>query len=254
MLSKLSTAFYPLPVGILLIIAALMCHWRRSRIGTTLCLAAALLVLWLPSLPAISDHLRSSLESRHASLRAEDQPRAEAIVVLGGVLGGPRPPRKYSNLTAASDRVRYAALLFAADRAPLIVASGGSASSSPGAVSEAELIAELLVELGVPRAAILKEMESRTTYQNACNTAELLERHRLSNVLLVTSALHMPRALATFRAAGVEAIPAATDFEIVSAENGGIWRWLPDAAALEGSTRALKEYLGISAYRWRGWI
>ena len=70
----------------------------------------------------------------------------------------------------------------------------------------------------------------------------------------MTSALHMYRALATFRSAGVRAIPSATDFEGVGEGRQTVLDWLPNAAALERTTRALKEYLGILAYALRGWI
>ncbi len=68
----------------------------------------------------------------------------------------------------------------------------------------------------------------------------------------MTSALHMLRALAAFRAAGVDAVPAATDFEVMPRPDN-LLRWLPDAQALADSTRALKEYLGMAVYWWRGW-
>jgi uncharacterized SAM-binding protein YcdF (DUF218 family) len=74
----------------------------------------------------------------------------------------------------------------------------------------------------------------------------------IENVFLVTSALHMPRALGTFRAAGIEAVPAPADFEVMP-ETAHPLRWMPDAEALQDSSRALKEYLGWWVYRWRGW-
>lgn len=62
-----------------------------------------------------------------------------------------------------------------------------------------------------------------------------------------------PRTLETFRTVGIDAIPAATDFEVMP-EPDHTLRWLPDAQALSESTRALKEYLGLWMYRWRGWV
>ncbi len=242
-----SAVVYPLPAGLGLLILAALALWRRRRLWVAVCLALALLTLGLPSLPVVSVGLRGSLEQRYPPSAAEDLPQRDVIVVLGGFVGGPIPPRLTSNLTAASDRVRHAAHLFAAGKAPLIVASGGG---PPDAASEASLIADLLVEFGVPRNAILIEAESRTTYENARFTRVLLEQRGPQTVLLVTSALHMPRALATFRAAGVDVVAAPTDFEIVEEGIG----WLPDAEALEGSTRAIKEYLGMVVYRWRGWM
>ncbi|MGB0515069.1 MAG: YdcF family protein [Wenzhouxiangellaceae bacterium] len=62
-------------------------------------------------------------------------------------------------------------------------------------------------------------------------------------VLLVTSALHMARAVARFQSTGFDVIPVATDHE-AGAPPGGALAWLPDSDALDGSRRALKEYLG----------
>ena len=84
-------------------------------------------------------------------------------------------------------------------------------------------------------------------------TKQLLDTRGLDTVLLVTSALHMHRALATFRVAGIKALPAPTDFEVIEREAWTVLDWLPDAAALEGSTRAIREYLGLVVYQLRGW-
>jgi uncharacterized SAM-binding protein YcdF (DUF218 family) len=85
-----------------------------------------------------------------------------------------------------------------------------------------------LVSLGVPPDAVQVEDHSRSTYENARQTAQLLEQQKLQQVLLVTSALHLPRALATFRAAGIDALPAPTDFEVMP-QPPHLLRWLPDA-------------------------
>ena len=90
--------------------------------------------------------------------------------------------------------------------------------------------------------------------ENAINTKRILHERGLTNVLLVTSALHMPRSLTTFRVAGVKAVPAATDYEVVDKQRTTILDFLPDAEALEGTTRAVKEYLGYVVYRMRGCI
>ena len=109
-----------------------------------------------------------------------------------------------------------------------------------------------LADPGVPAEAVWLEERSRNTRENALYTAEILKAQDIGPVLLVTSALHKPRALATFRAAGVKAIPAATDFEVMPRPRV-LLDWLPDAEAFAASTRALKEYLGLWVYRYRGW-
>ena len=107
---------------------------------------------------------------------------------------------------------------------------------------------------GVPANAIVIEPKSLNTYQNAINTKQLADNHGLDSVLLVTSARHMPRALATFRKVGINAIPSPTDYLIVNRKNLAVEDLLPNAGALWGTTAALREYLGFLTYRWRGWI
>jgi uncharacterized SAM-binding protein YcdF (DUF218 family) len=75
----------------------------------------------------------------------------------------------------------------------------------------------------VPENAILLEIESRTTYENAVFSKRLLEANGLEEIRLVPSALHMPRALATFRSLGITAIPAPTDFEVVDQRTTTVW-------------------------------
>ncbi len=85
-------------------------------------------------------------------------------------------------------------------------------------------------------------------------TRQLLAEHGLHRVLLVTSAMHMPRALATFTSAGIEAEPAATDYTVTYRDHRSVIDFLPDAKALARTTDAIKEYVGYAYYRWKGWI
>lgn len=243
---------YPLGLSLSLCVLALLLmglHWRRLA-AAALVVAVAWLGVW--SLPAVSDALRLSLEDRFPKVRVSALPEAGAVVVLGGGIRAGTPDWPYPDLRAAADRAWHAARIFHADKAPVIVVSGGSIPWLGDAATEAEAMREFLWDLGVPADAVLLEDRSRSTYENARFTAELLRERDMGEVLLVTSALHMPRALATFRAAGVDAIAAPTDYEVRPVPNQPL-RWLPDAEALQDSTRALKEYLGLWVYRWRGW-
>lgn len=165
--------------------------------------------------PAFSDWVRATLEQRHPPLPVEALPGADAIVVLGGGMEAARPPeRLYPDLNAAADRVWHAARLFRAGKAPLILASGGNLPWSGAERAEAEVMAELLQELGVPKAAIVLEARSRTTQENRDNSLPVLHQLGAHRILLVTSALHMPRALALFAATDLAVVPAPTDFEV----------------------------------------
>lgn len=211
-----------------------------------------MLVLWGPATPVFSNWLQGTLEARHPPRPVEAVPAAGAIVVLGGAVGAPRPPRTSPDLYAAADRVWHAARLYRAEKAPQIVASGGGMPWKDKRYREAAVMQSLLAEWGVPRDSVLLETRSANTRQNATHTAALLRDKKINRVLLVTSALHMRRALATFWGAGVRALPAATDYRVVEAEPT-VLDVVPSAEALAGSTAAIREYVGYVVYDWRGW-
>ena len=141
-------------------------------------------------------------------------------------------------------------LLYRYQKAPVVIAVGGAEIDEP----ESYAIRDLLVDWGVPSTAILIETKSLNTYQNAINVKPILEAHNLNKILLVTSAIHMPRALATFYAAGINVIPSPADFKTFDDDTVYFKAFLPDIDAFRGTLKALNEYLGILAYRHRGWI
>ena len=118
---------------------------------------------------------------------------------------------------------------------------------------ESQLIADLLVELGVPRSALILETGSRTTRENAVNTAAIFKEHGWRNGLLVTSGVHMPRALATFQKVGLSLVPAATDIYAGPPRLDTLLDVVPDAGALARTASAVKEIIGLCVYRFRGW-
>ena len=101
-----------------------------------------------------------------------------------------------------------------------------------------------LLDLGVSAKAMVLETGSTNTAANAEKTAALLTKDDVSGVLLVTSALHMPRAKRLFEKAGLTVIPAPTDFEVVPM-SFDLFRVMPSVSALDGSARAMKELVGI---------
>jgi len=165
-------------------------------------------------------------------------PSAQAMVDLGGGIEVPQTGR--TDLNQAADRMWHAANLYKAGKAPVLILSGGLASAQ-GTMTEAASMQLFLRDLGVPDAAMLLEERSVNTRENAQYTARMLSERGIPSVVLVTSALHMPRAVRLFEAQGVQVIPAATDHEF---RIYPFWRRvLPDEQALDGSGRAFKEAL-----------
>jgi uncharacterized SAM-binding protein YcdF (DUF218 family) len=251
---------YPLGIAFMLGLAALVFHQnlRLSR----LTLAAALLVLWLSSTSWVSLGLAQSLEWRF--LPMEDYPQTEAIVVLGGGTEPSQPPRPMTEINGAGDRVLYAAHLYHHGKAENMLLTGGNISYiGSRQVTPAEDMVELLSMLSVPESALWLQPYSRNTYEDALFSAQMLEEKGIKRILLVTSALHMPRSVALFEAQGLEVIPAPTDFHVTEAA----WQSLtepnlvsqlfglfPSVSSLGLTTVSLKEYIGIFAYGLRGWL
>lgn len=123
-----------------------------------------------------------------------------------------------------------------------------------------ESMSELIELMGVPKSAVIQESSSANTYENAVDVKAILEARKLHKVLLVTSALHMSRALALFKHQGIDAIAAPCDFSssaLAWEANTSSWQALatgliPDVANLTSTTKSIKEMVGIAVYRLMG--
>jgi uncharacterized SAM-binding protein YcdF (DUF218 family) len=245
----------PLGLGLLFILLALFAGsrepWRRILLVT------AFLIIAGCSSPIVADRLSGSLENQYLYRDAIDLPPAQAIVVLGGgwsTVAG--MDFKTAEEIRPQNRLVEAMRLYQAGKAPLIVLSGGKVPAYMGGSSTRTQVdggVDTLRRWHVADAAILTESSSETTRQNAVNTSDLLRIHGIHRILLVTSAIHMPRARAAFRKVGLDAIEAPAPAE-PHQRRAGLWfRLLADPGALDRSTLALKEWTGLWSYRLRGW-
>lgn len=241
------------PVGLLtcvLLIAAALLVAGRLRPARVLVIGAVLFIFAAGNSWTAYSLVRS-LEDDFRAEPLEAIPEADVIVVLGGGLGLPHPPRRHPHLGSGADRLLHALRLYRAGKAPRILLTGGNVFPQPGLESEAYYARQLLALWGVPESAIVLETESRNTIQNAGNSVRILTERGWGDVLLVTSATHMHRGVLAFRHAGIEVIPAPTDFLAVDANAPEALSWIPSAGALSGTTLALHEYLGRLWYRVR---
>ncbi|MEO0768002.1 MAG: YdcF family protein [Cyanobacteria bacterium J06649_4] len=258
-LSKLLPLFiYPLGLSTLLMGLGLVWLWKHPRRASG-AIALSLFILFFSSNPAVSSTFVSTLEQQY--LPPEPMPTADAILVLGGATAPQLKPRPWVEVSEAGDRILYGARLYNQGRAPKLILSGGRIPWRGGSgASEADDMKEIAMAMNVPEADILLEGKSLNTRQNAVNTQVILQAESIDSVLLVTSAVHMPRSVAIFKKLGINVIPAPTDY-LVPTENAGditlegrILGLLPDAGAIYHFTRALKEYVGFTIYRLRGWV
>jgi len=249
---------YPLGLACILILLALFIRnlrWQRVVLG------AALLALYLGGNGWVANGLARSLEWRFVP--PAETPHAQAIVVLAGDERAAHYPRQTPEIGEAGDREIYAAHLYRQGAAPMILFSGGaiewlSADSSPG-----ETAIYMLEMLGVPSSAIQLETASQNTYESAVASRKILEAEGIQRIILVTSAVHMPRSMGLFLKQGFEVIPAPTDYTVTQADWEGAKKaapqalligLLPSSNNLNITTRTLKEYFGLFIYKLRGWL
>jgi uncharacterized SAM-binding protein YcdF (DUF218 family) len=260
-LSKLLPLFlYPLGLVCILLVAALLLSLKRFFSLPQLFIALALAILWMSSNGWVSNYLMLSLEWQNLPLK--NIPNTEAIVLLGGATKSAVSPRPMVDISEQGDRLIYAAKLYQEGKAPLIIASGGRISWRQGGEPEAADMAQLLELMGVPASNIIQEPNSLNTHENAVNVKQILKERKINKVLLVTSALHMPRSLLIFKRQKIKVIPAPTDFlvsqqdieELTSSTESFLLNIMPDAEHLALTTKAIKEYIGIVIYFLRDWL
>ena len=259
-LSKLLPLFfYPLGLTCVLLLVALILLWRRSRF-TAIPIVLGLVLLLVGGNGWVGAWLVRSLEFQHLPLTT--MPQADAIVILGGCTKPATPPRPWVEVSEEGDRVLYGAKLYREGKAPRVILSGGRIDWKGGGPAESDDMAQLIETMGVPKTAILQDPTSLNTYENAVNVKQIMQSQGIRRILLVTSAMHMPRSLLIFQHLGMDAIPAPTDFNTTDRDEQAlqgsaaaiVLNALPETDRLQQMTRALKEYLGIIVYRLKGWL
>lgn len=242
MISRIVAQLLLPPANLLLLglLGAILTRWWR-KLGRAL-VALAVLALYLLSIPVVANRLLRALEPAAAvDLR---QP-AQAIVILGGGLHANTPEYGGETINATTlERARYGARLYRQTRLPIAVTGGVLMRGQR--VSEGALMEKSLREdFRVPVRWV--EGQAHTTEQNAVLTARILRPLGITRVYLVTHAWHMPRAMLSFAAAGLEPVPAPTGF--TTSFRSDIRGFIPDAKSLQKSYFAMHEAIGLLWYR-----
>jgi len=235
------------PIGLVLVFALL--YLLLKLIGKSvlarLSMLVSILSLVFSSNPIFANYLARSLENQYPQKSMEETATHDIIMVLGGGLRLPYPPAINTQLSRGSDRYWYATQLHRAGKAQRILLTGGNVINQEGFDGEAQYAKQLLMDWGVPEEAILTESLSRTTMQNRDNVRQFLTEQQIQSVLLVTSALHMPRAHRIFGELPLVITPASADVLVRDIKVPTIFNWLPSASALALTTYSAHEYYGL---------
>jgi uncharacterized SAM-binding protein YcdF (DUF218 family) len=255
MSSVLSVLLDPYPSLFLLLGAGLVTLWRRRRERVRRLLLATLSFAALAalSMPAIA-YVSSGMLEWPYPLTESRPADAEAIVVLGGGMHPPDATRLRAEMNEATlFRCLHAAAVYRGGKPCPVVVCGGKIAPGPSTPPLAALMREFLRDLGVKDDDIIAEDKSLTTHENAVECRKRLHERRIGKVVLVTDAVHMFRAVRSFRKQGIPVVPSAchhraTEFEWT------LWAFLPSADAIQDHQRTLHEWLGSAWYWVRGYL
>lgn len=230
----------PLTWGLLLA-AVLWLSWRRMGLALRAASTALALVLLVSSTPFGANLLLRYVESRTpaADFCGSAMQDAPIVALSGGFDREPQAADDYAALHPESwRRLRSAVALWRGDRDSRLLITGGG----PYAIKESAMQASLARDWGVPSAALRIETRSRTTWESASALRGILPER----IRLVTSAIHQPRALIAFRAAGFEPCAHADDFHAPLLLGWGAF--VPQSSAIEKTEMAVYELIGAIAY------
>ncbi|AZD82061.1 YdcF family protein [Pseudomonas chlororaphis] len=238
-----------LPPGLLLLLLLFAWWFRRSRPRLAgVCFALGLGGFWLMSLPVMVEWGAGVLESEPALTQSQWSTLAEqadAIVVLGSGRERGDPAWGSDQPTGVGlERQHYAARLAKASGLPILTSGGLHYGTPP---TEAALMAEsLLNDFDVK--VRWQEGRSRTTWENAQFTAQVLEPQGVKRIVLVTQAWHMQRAVWSFEQAGFTVVPAPVGF--LGVDNARpLGGWMPEFKSIWQSGQLLNEAVGLVGYK-----
>jgi uncharacterized SAM-binding protein YcdF (DUF218 family) len=214
---------------------------RRSAAGNAL---AAAMIIYLSALSPSADLLLGPLERRYPPLAVDADLNGIAFIV---VLGSGYHPEPNIPITAAIDAEGLARIVEGVRLAhryniPLLASGGGPAGKPAPALGYARLARDL----GVEESSLIVSTDGRDTH---AEVLAIVRQIGTRPFIVVTSASHMPRAMALFRREGANPLAAPTAQHVCRVDCRGPGVWLPSTIGLQKTELALHEYLGLLALR-----
>ncbi len=224
---------------------------KRKR----LFLVSTFVVLLLLTNPFLSQNALKKWEA--SPVLKSDLPLCDIGIVLTGMTysDSKMQPDDQLHFNESADRITEAIMLMSDGLIKDLVISGGTVSPNENAIAESLALEQLLIASNVKPKNYHLETSSKNTYENAKYCSEYLQSRNLTSrkILLITSAFHMPRAIACFEKQGIHVIPFPVDFKTHSTEFS-LEAVIPSSACLNDWRMLIKECIGIIMYKTAGYI
>ncbi len=249
MRTLISNLILPLPVFWIFILLAFVQYMRKKKTSFRIFVIFSALWLLVISTPLVPNLLVRNLENQYNVFSPEylqNTKRPVNILVLGG--GSTNDKRLPANSQLAESSVARLSEGIRIHRlfpGSTLITSGyaGKSNNTPHAIVSAK--AAML--LGVDSASIKSQETPENTWQEALIYKQMFGDS--ADLVLVTSAIHIPRAMYLFRKAGLNPIAAPADFMIKNRKRKSISYWFPSAKNIEKMEGAIHEYVGLLWYR-----
>ena len=224
---------------------------RRERIRRRLTVAALLATMvfangWL------AQNAIARYQAKPSPMRADE--RYDVCILLSGLAGFDEKDKR-GYFMPSSDRFIQTLRLYKLGHVRRIIVTGGQGNPfSRHKLRESDFLVQSFLEMGVPASDLLNERDARNTIENAVNTRRTLDSLGIrGKAVLVTSAVHMPRALRAFRSEGVDVRPFPCDFAIKpSGSPFTLQSLLPTPEGFLQWDRLLKEVVGTAFLSLKG--
>jgi len=221
---------------------------RRKKI-----LLATIFVFYFFSNSFITDEFVRMYEERNQTY-SELAETYDVAIVLGG-FSDYDATQELVQFHFSTDRLMAGIKLYKTGRAKKIMISSGSGKIMNPDEKEALFIEDYLLSIGIPARDIIIESESRNTRENAVRSTEILtELYSEGKYLLITSAIHMPRAKRCFIKAGLTVTPFSVDQQAGPREYLIDHLFLPSVDSFVRWNQLFKEWAGYIAYKFAGYI
>ncbi|MFH2131248.1 MAG: YdcF family protein [bacterium] len=243
-LSKITT-FLLDPLTIILALLLVFLLKGTKSAFTRLFFYPLFLVLYFASTGYLSNTLMYGLE--HIEKPSPLQAHYDAVIVLSGMTSDRNNSDDPIEFTGAVDRILAGISLVKQGRADYLVISGGDGSLGQKNEPEAKILGAFSQRWGLQEKQILIDPVSRNTYENAVETAKLIEDSKTKKLLLITSAFHMFRSRGCFKKAGLKVDIYPVDY-MAGKGMDDFRAYLPSSDSLAKTKLVIHEIIGIIIY------
>ena len=206
----------------------------------------SLVLFYIISTPIFSNLIMKYVEGEYQYEKFENQNKADAIVILSGMMRINEFDNNYKIEWGDADRFFKGIDLYNSNKSNIIVFTGGKSPYNKTKKSEGDILKEYAIRLGVLEEDILITKEALNTSDESYVLTDLIGNKK--TIILVTSAFHMKRAKLLFERRGHIVIPYKVDYKTPPSLSWYIVDFIASSGGLRKTEIALREILGRLYY------